>query len=247
MTLPSRLKASREKQVTLTQLEGLLNVNGNQKIACLQLSVSKPEFGDSQSPSYPTVTVCDPRQTGGSNKEDTTPAGLVTLDMDLSPREIGRSQKWPSPKVHTFGQVEVVRGTPSNMTSVDSAHQLRQRLAGLPVVQRLGLYTLSCGWGECRTGLITIRYCTTLGHPLLDSSPGLFCGQEPQSAHATGFLVVHTSLSTTSSVATRIKSVQSAIRGLVGLDEREAMSNELGEIREAYEEGWDSGSDEGDD
>jgi hypothetical protein len=59
--------------------------------------------------------------------------------------------------------------------------------------------------------------------------------------------VVHTSLSTTSSVATRIKFIQSAVRKLVGLDEREALLNELNETREAYEEGWDSGSDEDDD
>lgn len=51
----------------------------------------------------------------------------------------------------------------------------------------------------------------------------------------------------TSSVTTRIKSIQSVIRKLVGIDEREALLNELGEIREAYEEGWDSGTDEDDD
>jgi hypothetical protein len=33
----------------------------------------------------------------------------------------------------------------------------------------------------------------------------------------------------------------------VDIDEREALSNSLGEISEAYEEGWDSGSDEDDD
>ena len=31
---------------------------------------------------------------------------------------------------------------------------------------------------------------------------------------------------------------------MVGLDERETLSNGLGEISEAYEEGWNSGSDE---
>lgn len=33
----------------------------------------------------------------------------------------------------------------------------------------------------------------------------------------------------------------------IGVEEREALSNSLGEIAEAYEEGWDSGSDEDDD
>ena len=136
MTLPSRLKALCEKQVTLAQLGDLLNVNGNQKIACLQLSILKPELGNSQSLGNPRVTACDPRQAGTPSKEDAVPADVVASDMDLSPREIGQSQKGPSPKVHTFCQVEVVRGTPSNGIPVDSTHQLLQRLAGLPVVQR---------------------------------------------------------------------------------------------------------------
>lgn len=33
----------------------------------------------------------------------------------------------------------------------------------------------------------------------------------------------------------------------INVDEREALSNSLGGIAEAYEEGWDSGSDEDDD
>jgi hypothetical protein len=153
MTLPSRLRALCEKQVTLTQFGDLLNVNGNQRIASLQLSVLKPEFGNSQSPDNPRVTVCDPRQAGGPSKEDAVPADSVAFDMDLSPKEIGQSQKGPSPKVHTFAQVEVVRGTPSNRIPVDSNHQLPQRLAGLPVVQRLDPYNIPCGRGECCAGL----------------------------------------------------------------------------------------------
>lgn len=33
----------------------------------------------------------------------------------------------------------------------------------------------------------------------------------------------------------------------IGVAERETLSNSLGELAEAYEEGWDSGSDEDDD
>ena len=33
----------------------------------------------------------------------------------------------------------------------------------------------------------------------------------------------------------------------MGVDEREVLSNSLGELAEAYEEGWDSGTDEDDD
>ena len=48
-------------------------------------------------------------------------------------------------------------------------------------------------------------------------------------------------------MALRIKSLQNNVGRSIGLDEREALSNSLGEIAEAYEEGWDSGSDEDDD
>jgi hypothetical protein len=58
---------------------------------------------------------------------------------------------------------------------------------------------------------------------------------------------VHTLLSTETSVALRVKSLQNVVSRAIGLDEREALSNSLGEIAEAYEEGWDSGSDEDDD
>ncbi|KAI9863321.1 MAG: mtDNA inheritance, partitioning of the mitochondrial organelle [Trichoglossum hirsutum] len=226
MTLPSRLEAVSERQVTLTQMEGCLNTNGSQKIACLQLSVLKPELQKPPGSNGSTAAANDPRQTGSLNKEDAISAGPAALDMNLSPRETGWHQKGLSSKIHTFGQLEVVRSKVGGMTSVDNSYQLRQRKAGSPVVQ---------------------RYSTTLGLPSLDSSPRLFWSQEPQSAHAEDSLTVHTSLSMTSSVTTRIKSIQSVIRKLVGIDEREALLNELGEIREAYEEGWDSGTDEDDD
>ena len=62
-----------------------------------------------------------------------------------------------------------------------------------------------------------------------------------------GSVAVHTSLSTTASVSDRIKRLREIVNRAVGLDEREALSNGLGEISEAYEEGWDSGSDDADD
>jgi len=60
-------------------------------------------------------------------------------------------------------------------------------------------------------------------------------------------LAISTSLSTDTSVALRVKSLQQVVSRAIGIDEREALSNSLGEIAEAYEEGYDSGSDEDDD
>ena len=41
--------------------------------------------------------------------------------------------------------------------------------------------------------------------------------------------------------------MQHIVSQAIGVDEREALGNSLGEIAEAYEEGWDSGSDEDED
>lgn len=58
---------------------------------------------------------------------------------------------------------------------------------------------------------------------------------------------VRTALSTDTSMALRIKGLQNIVGKSISSDEREALSNSLGEIAEAYEEGWDSGSDDDDD
>jgi len=60
-------------------------------------------------------------------------------------------------------------------------------------------------------------------------------------------LRVNTSLSTDTTVALRIKNLQYIVSRATGFDEREALSNSLGELAEAYEEGWDSGTDNDDD
>jgi hypothetical protein len=51
---------------------------------------------------------------------------------------------------------------------------------------------------------------------------------------------VGASLSTDTTVALRIKTLQQTISRGIGIDEREALRNSLGEIAEAYEEGWDN-------
>ena len=93
--------------------------------------------------------------------------------------------------------------------------------------------------------MLTKRLCRTklnLLFPVLDSFPNIFPRED-----TTESLAVDTSLSTDTSVALRLKSIQQIVGRAVGVDEREALSNSLGELAEAYEEGWDSGSDEDDD
>jgi hypothetical protein len=89
---------------------------------------------------------------------------------------------------------------------------------------------------------IAYRIKITLPFPLLNSFPRIF-----ERSSTTSSLAVNASLSTETTVALRIKNLQQIVDRAIGVDEREALSNSLGKITEAYEEGWDSGSDEDDD
>ncbi len=76
-------------------------------------------------------------------------------------------------------------------------------------------------------------------YPLLDSFPSIFSVGADLTKVA-----IHTSLSTTSGVSSRVKTLQKLARQMANYDERENLSNGLGEIGEAYEEGWQSGSED---
>ena len=78
-------------------------------------------------------------------------------------------------------------------------------------------------------------------YPLIDSFPVSIFSQ-PSDCSAT--VPVYTSLSTTSRVSSRIKTLQKVVSRMVSLDEREALTNDLAEIGDAYVEGWESGSDD---
>jgi hypothetical protein len=82
-----------------------------------------------------------------------------------------------------------------------------------------------------------------LRFPILDSYPqNLF----PSSAQDAG-IKIYAALSITSRIGDRIKDLQAVAGKGFGLDEREALLNGLGEIREAYEGGWVDDSDSGED
>jgi hypothetical protein len=87
------------------------------------------------------------------------------------------------------------------------------------------------------------RYSTTLRFPLPDSYPqNLFSGYDAETG--VEFL---TALSSTSRIGEKLKDLQTVASRVVGVDEREALTNELGELREAYEKSWVSDTDSGDD
>ncbi len=227
MTLPSRLRAGEGKRGFLDDLEAALNVNGNQRIAQLQCSVLDPDT----KVSLPTVrrTTDERIRSDISNNllaEDAMHDAKANLDMDFSGAESNSSAARQSLD-HVFGAVECLRGnnTETNGEEMDeddiNYSRKRQRLAGLAVRE---------------------RYYTTLPYPTLDSFPEIFTIASPASV-----VGVHTSLATSTGISRRIKALQKTNINLIGLDEREALSNGLSEMGEAYEKGWQSGSDEGSD
>ena len=68
-------------------------------------------------------------------------------------------------------------------------------------------------------------------------------GKETRSSN----LILATSLKTSSSIINHLKMSQGLVNRLIAVDEREAISNGLGELRESYQEGWNSDSDDFDD
>ena len=85
-----------------------------------------------------------------------------------------------------------------------------------------------------------IRFYTPLAFPLLDSFPTIIS----QISSPSQSVAVHSSLATSTKISLRIKDLQELVCRMVSVEEREGFSNGLGNLREAYEEGWDSGSDD---
>lgn len=68
----------------------------------------------------------------------------------------------------------------------------------------------------------------------------------PKSKSGSG-VSVFAALTASSRTADRIKAIEMTTARMLSVDEREAMINGLGEIRESYETGWSSGSEDDDD
>lgn len=253
MTLPTRLRPDKQRRGLLGDIEVALNVNCNQRIAQLQCTILDPDtelprpangYG-SHDDRAPSNTV---HATAGEGDGD-----MITLHLDMNLSTGNRvSSSYASQhdtSDHIFGAVENMRGKRQeagdqelNEDEITYARK-RRRLAGWSVVERFVArqsFTISeiAGY-TTRKNAHCCRYQSSLAFPLLDSFPRIF-SLRPDLAKA----AVHSSLSTTTDISTRVKTLQKLVSRMVGLDERETLSNGLGEIREAYEEGWNSGSDE---
>lgn len=91
--------------------------------------------------------------------------------------------------------------------------------------------------------LISPSFYSSSPFPILDSFPRIF--HFGDSTPTT--LAVTASLSTSTSVARRIRAVGQIVRRSINIEDREALSNSLESLCEEYEDGYDSGMDDYDD
>ncbi|KAI4090058.1 MAG: hypothetical protein LQ344_004988 [Seirophora lacunosa] len=232
ITLPSRQKPGNTNRGLLSDIEAALNVNGNQKIADLQCSVIvDPSVQQTKRESI-AEAVTDSRLPPSDSQglvgyEDEMEKGHSTLDMDFSSGKSSLTalslRQWDKAN-HIFGQVESIRGLLTSEQEIDEEDQAtsgkRRRLASLPNVE---------------------KYYDPLPYPLLDSFPEILL---TKTEGVTKTVVVHGSLSTTTQMCKRTEGLRNLVLRMSKVADRESLSNALGEIAEAYKEGWDSGSDE---
>ncbi|CAK7273694.1 mtDNA inheritance, partitioning of the mitochondrial organelle [Sporothrix epigloea] len=256
-TLPSRINqfgSAGQQGDSLANLADLLNATGKQTVANLQMSVVQP-WKDVKKDAR------DRREAAGSDQvEDygsssgNTGTALhndLQLPIDFAPRDesvvaAGRlARGLRSKKPRMFGQAVVTRATPGdggsilgddgddeenadreNSATLDRREMMHRRYALKPVSQ---------------------RYTVPLGFPLLDSFPYIY----QQTTSSTTSVPVTTALATDRAVADRLQALRTTVTvgapWAIGLEDREALGNDLAGMAEAYHDGWSSGSDDGDD
>ena len=233
MTLPSRIKENEFEHGFLNDMEATLNLNGNQRIAWAQCSVLEPKT--LVTPSARIRGDSDPRAPSSvhgpvvekSDKESTN----VNLDVDFSGGALVSLQTdEPHLSGQVFGALDCLRGRPAEQEHAEDVvnkendlgyARKKARISGKPVVE---------------------RYRTPLPYPILSSFPSIF-----PTLTCNDIIAVHTSLKTTSRISIRVRAMQKIVDRTVASNEREALSNDLGNVAEAYEEGWADHGDDSDD
>ena len=256
-TLPTRLRPNTQKRGFLDDLEAALNVNGNQRIAQLQCRMLDPN-------NAPLICAiahgsADDRAPSDNKRilveEDGPKLAQRIFDMDLSCCDARSTSPFGTQydvSGHVFGAVETTRiGTEAVREEESDGDEItyarkRKRFAGLPVIERFvttAFFEESAnGKGYIFMQLIRCRHHSSLEYPLLDSFPPIFSLSPGLSQ-----VGVHTSLSTTRGISKRVQALQRMVSRMANLEERETLCNGLGEISEAYQDGWHGGSDDSDD
>ena len=236
--LPARLRASHNGN-NLTYLTDLLNATGKQTVANLQMSVVQPwKEVVKDARARREAAGWDEDDYGDSKNND---SGDLQLPIDFAPKDESavvsdRAGRLHRKKPRMFGQAVVCRdgeqkeedfaNDEDEETGLDRRAMMQRRFALKPVSQ---------------------RYKVDLGFPLLDSFPYIY----QQTTNSTASIPVTTALATDRAVADRLQSLRTTVTvgaaWAIGIEDREALSNDLAGMADAYHDGWSSGSDNGDD
>ncbi|CAK7203433.1 mtDNA inheritance, partitioning of the mitochondrial organelle [Sporothrix eucalyptigena] len=251
-TLPSRLRqlgsgGAGQGGDSLANLVDLLNATGKQTVANLQMSVVQPWKEVKQDARERREKAgFDEDDYGDRNSKGTKMEGDLQLSIDFAPRDesvvMAGRRGVRAKKPRMFGQAVVTR-TASNEddtdADADADDEDRESTAALNRREMMHRrYALKP---------VSQRYTVPLGFPLLDSFPYIY----QQTTDSTASIPVTTALATDRAVADRIQALRTTVTvgapWAIGLEDREALGNDLASMADAYHDGWSSGSDDGDD
>ncbi|QDS77731.1 hypothetical protein FKW77_004446 [Venturia effusa] len=221
VTLPSRLRSRHGPRGAMADFEMQFTNEVNRNILEVEMTAR-----DANTYSEPVTNgVTDHRMTNGIDEEDEAPKEPDTLDIRFSKSERGGNRR-----SHTFSRVNVCRGTWSALPE-SSAHTVIQTFE-TPL-----LFNLPSSYPEI------FKYPHHLpGQFSAEGDLPVYTMQAP-----TNGLAIHTALSSSSSIAHRIRGLAEIVGRAVGVEEREGLRSDLLRVGEEYVDGWDSGSDDDDD
>ncbi|KAG2168295.1 hypothetical protein JADG_008034 [Aureobasidium aubasidani] len=226
MTLPTRLRVGQQGRSSFADIETLLSNDGNRRIAQLNMSIKDPSEleGEADGNAGQHDSRMNNFTNGNHGNHGHDDSNTKDLDIDMQPKtanltgERGNDHR----RTHVFSQLQSLRGKwKSNLEIEDTNLASRDRFGHGPRIE---------------------SHQSSLLFPVIDSFPQVFA-----SGNVVQKLAVNVSLSTTTSVAQRVRAVERIARSIIGIDEREALCDGLVGICEEYEDGWESGSESDDD
>ncbi|OJD30735.1 protein dml1 [Diplodia corticola] len=248
-SLPSRLR-DRGRMAPLAQMEAVFDNGGNRRVVEARMCVERE--GRLREVLDERVRAKEKEREDGAAGKRTGRTGVVYEDEEGEGEGEGGGGEWDvdlsrlgpeeqvvammkrgkrgggggrrgagGKKARLFGRAEALRGAWEGEGEVEAMNRrARDRFAGGPMVQ---------------------RYTTPLLFPSsLDSYPRIFSFDNENNN-----LAIRTGLSTSSATSGRLRAMGLLVGRLVGVDVREELSNGLKSLADEYEEGWDSGLEDG--
>jgi hypothetical protein len=204
----------------------------------VEVSARDTDLADDRAPITNGNT--DHRMTNGfDSEEDDAPKEPESLDIKLFRNNVPGTERrgGEGRKPHIFSRVNVFRGEWPAIPESNShspSQTLVQNYTSPLLFPILSSYP----------SIFQYPHPLTIDHLTNNTTSNLplYILQSPQHGLAT-----HTALSSSTSVAERIRGLATVVGRVAGVVEREGLRSDLLRLGEEYVEGWDSGSDEDDD